>query len=134
MESKSEIQQPGNSDEYSQRILEVSVGKSSETLKGLSLVTSTEIAGPGKVANVIVDPGAQVFLISSEFCEVYNLSIHNGLAYLKEISLVRLKGYFLRHVPIFLGGKEYRWDFYGSPVESPPINWFGSDLNWNWTW
>ena len=96
---------------------EVSVRSSgSEDVKGLSMIVPIEVKG--KPASAVIDTGAQVTIINSQFYDTLNLSFPSDPVLLKGINPEKsVEGYLVQEVPLTLGGKTYKWDLYVAPIE-----------------
>ena len=96
---------------------EISVRSSgSVDVKGLTMIVPIEVKG--KLASAVIDTGAQVTIINSQFYDTLNLSFPSDPVLLKGINPEKsVEGYLVWEVPLTLGGKTYKWDLYVAPIE-----------------
>ena len=88
----------------------------SEDTKGLSMIVPLEVQG--KLVSAVIDTGAQVTIINSQFYDTLNLSLPLDPVLLRGIDPEKsVEGYLVREVPLTLGGKTYKWDLYVAPIE-----------------
>ena len=89
---------------------------SSEDVNGLTMIVPIEVKG--KLASTVIDTGAQVTIINSQFYDTLNLSFPSDPVLLKGINPEEsVEGYLVWEVPLTLGGKTYKWDLYVAPIE-----------------
>ena len=89
---------------------------SSEEAKGLSMIVPIEVKG--KPASAVVDSGAQVTIINSQFFDLLSCGSPTEQVVLKGIAQDKnVEGYVVRQVPLTLGGRSYKWDLYIAPIE-----------------
>ena len=88
----------------------------SEESKGLSMIVPIEIRG--KPASAVIDTGAQVTIVNSQFFDSLNCSLPSEPVILKGIDPEKsAEGYVVRKVPLTLGGRSYKWDLYVALIE-----------------
>ena len=72
----------------------------------------------GKPASVVIDTGAQVTIVNSQFFDSLNCSLPSEPVILKGIDQEKsVEGYVVRKVPLTLGGRAYKWDLYVALIE-----------------
>ena len=87
-----------------------------EESKGLSMIVPIEIWG--KPASAVIDTGAQVTIVNSQFFDSLNCSLPSEPIILKGIDPEKsVEGYVVRKVPLTLGGGSYKWYLHVAPIE-----------------
>ena len=72
----------------------------------------------GKPASAVIDTGAQVIIVNSQFFDSLNCSLPSEPIILKGIDPEKsVEGYVVRKVPLTLGGRSYKWDLYVALIE-----------------
>ena len=72
----------------------------------------------GKPASAVIDTGAQVTIVNSQFFDSLNCSLPSEPVILKGIDPERsVEGYVVRKVPLTLGRRSYKWDLYVAAIE-----------------
>ena len=72
----------------------------------------------GKPASAVIDTGAQVTIVNSQFFDSLNCSLPSEPVILKGIDPEKsVEGYVVRKVPLTVGGRSYKWDLYVALIE-----------------